>query len=501
MAINAKLQTLINIKNDIGTAITNKGGTITSETPFFNYASEINNISTGTPQTVFQDSTGAKWALTNAVNLTNVSNNVTSDFNWWQPANNTTSDAIMNVGTVSANISGNIRIVTVNQVNVSQHNNIVATDVNGNKYIGYNGYDYFTNPNPTGNNNYNRWILKNDATQKVVFQNAIMSVLGNYNSSTIVVNQSVILFNTSNLTNLYNTITAIAMDNDFLYVGGYVNNSTSLVRKYNNNFGYVGQTNFYISAPSSGTIRRVLVDENHIYAAGDGAVVKKWDKNTFSYVGVSQNFGGDVTALGVEGNNLYVGSYDRISVLNKQTLSLITNFPSNLPGRPAHIMFDSVYIYVHTSSPSPGNIKKYWKSNLGFIGNTSSSYAINTSGKIVEQDFSYLYAFSGSNLVRFSKSTLVADSVLPTNESSNSSLIKDNNYLYATGSTVRKFSYPALSYVGTTNVTRPSNLAVVSNNFIYFSNTGVSDKNLFKYQTFAEQPAVENVFTITKIKE
>ena len=30
MAINAKLQTLINIKNDIGTAITNKGGTITS---------------------------------------------------------------------------------------------------------------------------------------------------------------------------------------------------------------------------------------------------------------------------------------------------------------------------------------------------------------------------------------------------------------------------------------------------------------------------------------
>jgi hypothetical protein len=45
--INAKLQSIIDTKSAIGNAIVNKGGTITSETPFLNYATEIDNISTG----------------------------------------------------------------------------------------------------------------------------------------------------------------------------------------------------------------------------------------------------------------------------------------------------------------------------------------------------------------------------------------------------------------------------------------------------------------------
>jgi hypothetical protein len=45
--INTKLQSIIDTKSAIGNAINNKGGTITTNTPFFNYAAEINNISTG----------------------------------------------------------------------------------------------------------------------------------------------------------------------------------------------------------------------------------------------------------------------------------------------------------------------------------------------------------------------------------------------------------------------------------------------------------------------
>jgi hypothetical protein len=195
--INAKLQNLYNIKNDIGTAIVNKGGTITESTPFYSYAGQIDSISTGTPQTVFQDSTGAKWALTNVVNLTNVSNNVTSDFNWWQPANNTTSDSIMTVGTVNGNISGNIRIVQVNQVNVAQYQNTAIKDIGGNTYTGYNGYDAITNNNPTGNIIFNRWILNNTSTANILTNNSILTNLGFFNGPNIVGTEGGIEFNHS----------------------------------------------------------------------------------------------------------------------------------------------------------------------------------------------------------------------------------------------------------------------------------------------------------------
>jgi len=45
--INAKLQNIIDTKSAIGNAIVNKGGTITGATPFYSYASQIDNISTG----------------------------------------------------------------------------------------------------------------------------------------------------------------------------------------------------------------------------------------------------------------------------------------------------------------------------------------------------------------------------------------------------------------------------------------------------------------------
>jgi hypothetical protein len=195
--INAKLQSIIDTKSAIGNAIVNKGGTVTGATPFFNYASEINNISTGTPQTVFQDSTGAKWALTNVVNLTNVSNNVTYDFNWWQLANNTTSDSIMTVGTVNGNISGNIRIVQVNQVNVAQYQNTAIKDIGGNTYTGYNGYDAITNNNPTGNIIFNRWILNNTSTANILTNNSILTNLGFFNGPNIVGSEGGIEFNHS----------------------------------------------------------------------------------------------------------------------------------------------------------------------------------------------------------------------------------------------------------------------------------------------------------------
>jgi len=47
MAINNKLQNIIDTKTAIGAAIVNKGGTIINSTPFYSYISEIDNLSGG----------------------------------------------------------------------------------------------------------------------------------------------------------------------------------------------------------------------------------------------------------------------------------------------------------------------------------------------------------------------------------------------------------------------------------------------------------------------
>jgi hypothetical protein len=191
--INAKLQNLYNIKNDIGTAIVNKGGTINESTPFYNYAGQIDNISTGTPQTIFQASDGSKWALSNVFNLVNNAGNVTYNYNYWQPANNTTSDVILNTVSVSVNIATNVSIRSISSVNAQILNSkqFIAQAINGTKYVHYNGINFVNNTLPS-TTTFNVWLVNNSASGSLLVNNVVSTTfLGNITGNVTGTNESV----------------------------------------------------------------------------------------------------------------------------------------------------------------------------------------------------------------------------------------------------------------------------------------------------------------------
>jgi hypothetical protein len=506
--INTKLQNIIDTKSAIGNAIVNKGGTITSETPFFNYAAQIDGISTGTPQTIFSASDGSKWALTNVVNLTNVSNNVTSDFNYWQPANNSTSDPILNVGTVGANISGNIQIVQVNQVNISQYVNIVATDIDGGKYVGYNGYDSQTNPTPTGNTTFNRWLLNNSATGTVIFANTTITNGGTFNGPNTTTNEANLGF-INNTANYGATVNSVTTNNGFIYAGGgalsgtnrgvskfnestlslvgntgnyggpivsittnngsiYVGGETAnLVRKYSEaTLGIIGNTSSYNRA-----IYAVKTNNTFIFVGGEAFVgtnrgISKYRESNLAIVENSVNYGGDIQALAINNGFVYAGGSNNQKVKKYHESNLVFSAESNdYSGMIAALAINNGFIYVG-GGPSTAVVKKYYESNLVFVGNT-----IGYGGDIVSVTTNNGFIYVGG---RNDSSTLI--------------------------STIQKFYESNLAFVGNSvNYGGGFNTLKTNNGFIY----GGGDFNfsVVKYQESGLTLDNQTFYTATKIKE
>jgi hypothetical protein len=504
--INAKLQNLYNIKNDIGTAIVNKGGTITESTPFYSYAGQIDNISTGTPQTVFQDSTGAKWARTNVVNLTNVSNNVTSDFNWWQPANNTTSDAILNVGTVGANISGNIRLVPVNQVNIAQYVNLVATDTAGAKYEGFNGYDSQTNPTPTGNTTFNRWLLNNSATGTVVFANATFTT-GTYNGPNTTFNESSMPF--VNNTSAYSTagIYTITINNGFIYAGGFGDGfSSGNIRKYHeSNLVFVGNSPSY-----EGGIRSLTTNNGFIYAGGQSnRTVQKFHESNLVRVGNTLSYPNTIQAILINNGFIYAGGLSGgVSKYHEGNLAFSANT----------VNFTNIYtIAINNGFLYAGgrqqdflnrSVSKFHESNLVLVGNVAN-YADGEGTRInsvvVNNGFIYIAGLaSGNDIIRkFNDSTLGFVSNSPNYGGAIQSLTINRGFIYAGGTinqTVQKFHESNLVRAGNTPIYGGDIEAITTNNgFIYAA--GTSNRTVQKFQETGTVLDNQTFYTATKIKE
>jgi hypothetical protein len=509
--INAKLQNIIDTKSAIGNAIVNKGGTITGETPFFNYAAQIDGISTGTPQTIFAASDGSKWARTNAVNLTNVSNNVTSDFNYWQPANNSTSDPILNIGTVGANISGNIRLVPVNQVNQAQYSNIVATDINGAKYEGFNGYDFVTNPTPNGNTTFNRWLLNNSATGTVIFANATFVNGGIYNGVNSSSNESNIAF-IGNTASYGATIQGLDVNNAFIYAAGP---TTRVVRKYHEgNLVVVGN-----SANFNGDISSVKVNNGFIYAGGEiggyaNGVVRKYNESTLSLVANTANYGGFVTNLNTNDGFIYVGGQGAVAgrVIRKyyeSNLTLLAN-TNNYGGDIYGVVANNGFIYVvgtTDGSYANGSVHKYHEGNLAFVGNTSNYGSIIWT---VAVNNGFIYAAGGGNatanrdIKRYHESNLVFDTNSARLGGEIDILQINKGFIYAGhgfgGNVVRKYYESNLGILQNSAGTNGQvNSIAINGGFFY---VGVESNNtLQKYQESQIVPDNQTFYNITKIKE
>jgi hypothetical protein len=493
--INAKLQSIIDTKSAIGNAIVNKGGTITGETPFFNYAAQIDGISTGTPQTIFAASDGSKWARTNAVNLTNVSNNVTSDFNYWQPANNSTSDPILNIGTVGANISGNIRLVPVNQVNIAQYANIVATDNNGAKYVGFNGYDANTNPTPNGNTTFNRWLLNNSATGTVLFANATFVNGGTFNGPNFSSNESNLAF-IGNTDSYGGTIFSVITNNGFIYVGG---GTVLTIKKFNeSNLAFVGNTASY-----GGTIFALTVNNGFVYAGGSTTRdLKKYHESNLAFVGNSQIFGDSITAIKINNGFIYLYS-NNFTKLNESTLETL-NSVDIYNATIATIGINNGFIYVggQTASGINRGVTKIYESNLVVFGNT-----VNYGGPIrsidINNGFIYVGGETNQTIHKYYESNLAFFGNTVGYGGDIETVKINNGFIYVGGATnqrIQKFYESNLAFVNSTNnyggIIR--NLAL-NNNFIYAG--GSTNLRVQKFQQSSTIPETLSFFNITTIKE
>jgi signal peptidase I len=456
--INAKLQSIIDTKSAIGNAIVNKGGTITGETPFFNYAAQIDGISTGTPETIFQASDGSKWALTNAVNLVNSAGNVTSDFNYWQPANNSTSDPILNIGTVGANISGNIQLVPVNQVNIAQYVNIVINDTDGAKYEGYNGYDSQTNPTPTGNTTFNLWLLNNSATGTIIFANTSVTNGGTFNGPNTSINEASMSF-VGNTANYGWDIETVKVNNGFIYVGGSQINRN--VRKY-----YESNLAFDSNSVSYGAdIRSIAINNGFIYVGGS--------ELSGTNRGVSKFHESNLVRIG---NTVNYGSF---------ILSVVTNNG-----------------FVYAGGGGTNTIRKHHEGNLVFVSNSPDYGGLITNLK-TNNSFIYAVGFTNQTIQKFHESNLVRDSNSGTYGGSVRSIAINNGFIFISGDTnqtVQKFYESNLAFVGNTNSYGGRIQGLTTNNgFIYAGGTTAHTVKKFEESSLSFEQFT--FYTATKIKE
>jgi hypothetical protein len=512
--INTKLQSIIDTKSAIGNAITNKGGTITTNTPFFNYAAQIDGISTGTPQTIFAASDGSKWALTNVVNLTNVSNNVTHDFNYWQPANNSTSDPILNVGTVNGNISGNIKIVQVNQVNIAQYVNIVATDTLGGKYVGYNGYDEITNPTPTGNTTFNRWLLNNSATGTVIFANATFTT-GTYNGPNSTLNEASMPF--VNNTPVYIGAVYSIKTNDNLIFAAGTNGGTlgahndSVISKYNES-----TLDFIENSPIfGGPIYSMTLNNGLIYAAGAGPLdsngaVQKFYQSNLTRVANASNYGARIFSIDTNNGFIYAGG-DVLTGVNRgvakyheSNLVLVGN-TVNYGGSIRSITTNNGFIYV--GGLTNQTVQKFYESNLVFVGNTVS-YNGDITSITTNNGFIYAGGFTNNTVQKFYESNLVFVGNTPSYGSFLTSITTNNGFIYAGGGTlsgtnrgVSKYYEGNLALVGNTVNFGGSFIRniLINNTFIYVG--GASNQGVKQYEETGLSAETLTFYTATKIKE
>jgi hypothetical protein len=499
--INTKLQSIIDTKSAIGNAIVNKGGTITGETPFFNYAAQIDGISTGTPQTIFAASDGSKWALTNAVNLVNDAGNVTHDFNYWQPANNSTSDPILNIGTVGANISGNIQLVPVNQVNISQYVNLVATDTDGAKYEGFNGYDSQTNPTPTGNTTFNRWLLNNSASGTVIFANATFTT-GIYNGPNV-------SFDESNLAFLVNSpgfgghINVVTTNNGFVYAGG----STNLtVQKFH-------ESNLVRTANSpsyGGIIQGLAANNGFVYAGGlTNLRVQKFHESNLAFnAQTSFTFGGQIEALKINNSFVYVAAAGAVAISKLHESNLVVSLNSGTISNASISKFvinnGSIFGTFGFDSFNPGiEVKKIDESTLNVVATANATFA--GRGIAVNNGFVYASGTETNTVRKFYESNLAFVGNTASYGGTIISLTTKDGFIYAGGfgntNRVQKFYESNLAFLANTVSYGFGGIRDIAiNNGAIFAG-GASSNLVTKFQQYSVVLDNQTFYTATKIKE
>jgi hypothetical protein len=229
---------------------------------------------------------------------------------------------------------------------------------------------------------------------------------------------------------------------EFVYAGG---TTTNRVRKYNtSDLSYIGQSDDY-----GGNIWSIVESGGYLYVGGGTTqTVRKYNASDLSYIGETAIYGGEIRTIVESGGFLYVGgNTGKIAKYNASDLSYIGE-GVNDGGAIDSMVESGGYLYVGVNGTF--RIRKYNASDLSYIRQSVSYggfiYSIVESG-------GYLYVGGSTTRTvrKYNASDLSYISESGSYEGTIFSIIESGGYLYAGGATtrcVRKYSASDLSYIG-----------------------------------------------------
>jgi hypothetical protein len=340
--INTKLQNIIDTKSAIGNAINNKGGSITSETPFYEYAPAIENISTGGgaySTFVAQAQDNSLYTVYNGYDsITNPTPNLSNNFafNQWLLNNSATGDIVLSNVVVEAGGNFNGPNVSFNEANLSFVNNTAN----------YGGTIFSVTTN-------NGFIYAGGGTNLTVqkFHESNLAFVGN-------------------TANYGAIIEAITTNDGFIYVGGRALSGTNrgVSKFYESNLALVGNTANY-----GGIIYSVTTNNGFVYAGGQtNQTVQKFHESNLAFVGNTPNLGGAAYAVTTNNGFIYATAFEFLGKYYESNLALVSN--AAVTGVAQTITTNNGFVYIVTGGGFPANtsVSKYYESNLAFVSNTAN---------------------------------------------------------------------------------------------------------------------------------
>ena len=189
-------------------------------------------------------------------------------------------------------------------------------------------------------------------------------------------------------------IWAIAVDDNYVYVGGW---TTKKVYKLN-------KSNLSKEAESidyGGAIRVIAVDDDFVYAGGELTnKIYKLNKSNLSKVAESIDYGGNIVAIAVDDDFVYVvgDTTKKVFKLNKSDLSKVAE--SDYGGTIVAIAVDDDFVYAITNK-----IYKLNKSDLSKVAE-SIDYGDIMPVIAVDDDFVYAGGFMTNKIYKLNKSNL-----------------------------------------------------------------------------------------------
>ena len=379
--INAKLQNIIDTKSAIGNAINNKGGSITSETPFYEYAPAIENISSGGgaySTWVLQDENSAKYTVFNGYDaLRNTNPNLsTIPYNKYLLNNGATGDIVLeNVITAQTSefsliINNSVGINNSNMLllgNTVSNGSVVRTvgANNGFLYVGEAGKT-FKKFNATTLQFVGETNINNPIWQTMAFNNGFVYAGGwdPYVLYKISESNMAVIANTNTS---FSGINSVKINNGFIYLsrgGGYG------LEKYNEgNLTYISSLNNSAQYATT-AFNSVAINNGFIYTGYLNMV--KFRESNFTYVSQT-NFPVvfDINNIAINNGFIYVvGGTNNVYKYNESSFAFSSN--ASINGIARGIAVNNGFVYVGTSFGTSANtVEKYHESNLTFLTKSS----------------------------------------------------------------------------------------------------------------------------------